>query len=122
MSEGEKESWNMANATQKRFDFLLKQCSWFSQTGQLLGWKNCLMDLRRNLYPFMTSTEFEEIKKEFDSLPDGWLFHNGRPNSKHFSEVNQTFDGIYMMFIKIMKKKGLLMPKTIDSGKAVIDM
>ena len=122
MSEGEKETWNMANATLQRFDFLLKQSSAFAQTGQLLNWKNCLMDIRRNLRPFMDDIEFEKINKKFKELPDDWTSSNGRINPKHFSKANQIFDEIFMEFIMIMKKKGLLMPKTLDSGKAVIDM
>ena len=122
MPQGEQESWNMANATLQRFDFLLKQCSVFSQTGNLLRWKNCLMDLRRNLYPFMGNKEFDDITEKFNSLPQGWISPNGKSNPKTFSQVNQLFDEIYMVFIKVMKSKGLLMPKTIDSGKAVIEM
>ncbi len=122
MAEGEKETWNMANATLQRFDYTLKQSSLFAQTGRLIDWKKCLMDLRRNLYPFMTTPEYEDIEKKLASLPKGWIQPNGEVNNKHFAKVNQTFDEIYMMFISIMKKKGLLMPKTVDSGKAVIEM
>ena len=122
MAEGEKETWNMATATLQRFDFLLKQCSAFSQTGQMLKWKNTLMDLRRNLYPFMSDTEFKEVNEKFNGLPKGWVMANGKTHPDHFNKVNQTFDEIYMLFISTMKKKGLLMPKPVDSGKAVIEM
>lgn len=122
MSEGEKETWNMANATLKRFDFLLRQCSLFSQTGRLLAWKNCLMDLRRNLFPFMTESEFEEVNDKFNSLPPGWINRGGGIHPNLFSEVNRIFDEIYIIFISVMKKKGLLMPKTLDTSKSIIDM
>ncbi len=118
----EVESWNMATATLQRFDFLLKRSSFLAQTGRLEDWKRCLMDLRRNLFPFMTTTEFQEATKKFDSLPPGWVYPNGKLNPKTSARVNQIFDQMYMMFISIMKKKGLLMPKAIDSGKAVIEM
>ncbi len=119
---GEKESWNMANATLQRFDSILKRSSILAQTGRLEDWKRCLMDLRRNLFPFMTTKEFDEINEKFNSLPIGWVYPNGQLNSKTSAKVNQIFDEMYMLFISIMKKKGLLMPKTIDSGKAVIEM
>ncbi len=122
MAEGEKETWNMANATLQRFDYTLKQSSFFAQTGRLIDWKKCLMDLRRNLYPFMTTKEYGDTEEKFNSLPKGWIHQNGQINNKYFAKVNKIFDEIYMMFILIMKKKGLLMPKTVDSGKAVIDM
>lgn len=119
---GEKESWNMATATLQRFDLILKRSSILAQTGRLEDWKRCLMDLRRNLFPFMTSIEFQEATKKFNSLPKNWVYPNGKLNSKTSAKVNQIFDEMYMMFITIMKKKGLLMPKTVDSGRAVIEM
>ncbi len=116
------ESWNMADATLKRFDNILKQSSYLSQTGRLEEWKRNLMDLRRNLFPFMTQTEFDDATKRFNSLPKLWVYPNGKLNPKTSAKVNQIFDDMYMMFLTIMKKKGLLMPKTVDSGKAVIEM
>lgn len=122
MGEGEKESWNMANATLQRFDILLKQSSFYAQTGQLLLWKNCLMDIRRNLYPFMSSTQFKECTDKLNELPSGWAGYDGVINKTLYPKVNKIFDDVFMLFIDIMKKKGLLMPKTIDSTKAVIEM
>jgi len=118
----EQETWNMATATLKRFDFLLKQSSMMAQTQNLSGWFNVLMDLRRNIYPFIPNTEWKEVKKKFESLPKDWRLINGKVHPNHFVKVNQTFDEIYMIFIKVMKSKGLLMPKSIDTSKAVIQM
>ena len=121
MGEGEKESWNMANATLKRLDNLLRQSSVYSQTSQLFKWKNCLMDLRRNIYPFLSETEVADVDNKFKSLDPNWN-RNGRVSPKHYAKTNRLFDEIYIIFITVMKKKGLLMPKTVDSGKAVIEM
>lgn len=118
----EQETWNMATATLKRFDFLLKQSSMASQTGNLIAWFGVLMDIRRNIYPFVPDKEWEKIEEKFKSLPKDWRMLNGIVHPKHFSIVNKTFDEIYMLFIKVMKDKGLLMPKSIDSSKAVIEM
>ena len=112
----------MASATLKRFDFLLKQSSMMAQTHNLIGWFNVLMDLRRNIYPFVPDKEWKEVEKKFKELPKDWRMTNGRVHPDHFAKVNQTFDEIYMMFIKTMKSKGLLMPKSIDTSKAVLDM
>jgi len=97
---GEKETWNMANATLQRFDSILKRSSILAQTGKLEDWKRCLMDLRRNLFPFMTPTEFTDATKKFDSLPKGWIYPNGNLNPKTSAKVNQIFDEMYMMFIQ----------------------
>lgn len=118
----EQETWNMATATLKRFDFLLKQNSMASQTGNLVEWFNVLMDLRRNLYPFLPEKEWEEVKTKFEELPGDWRIPNGRVHPLRYAQVNKTFDEIYMIFIKTMKSKGLLMPKSLDSSKSVIEM
>lgn len=122
MENNEKETWNMATATLQRFDIILKQSSFFAHRGMLLEWKNCLMDLRRNLFPFMSDPEFKDVNDKFGELPKGWITSNGKVIPQHFPKVNKIFDEIYMIFISVMKKKGLLMPKTVDAGRAVVDM
>lgn len=118
----EQETWNMATATLQRFDLLLKQSSMMAQTHDLIGWFNVLMDLRRNLYAFIPEKEWDEVEQKFNSLPKDWRGFNNTINPKHFVEINKTFDEIYMIFIKTMKEKGLLMPKSLDSSKAVIQL
>lgn len=117
----EQETWNMATATLQRFDMLLKQSSMMAQSHDLLGWFNVLMDIRRNLYPFMPDADWTSVKEKFESLPTNWRLPNNRVHPDHFATINQTFDEIYLIFIKVMKSKGLLMPKSIDTSKAVID-
>ena len=118
----EEETWNMATATLKRFDMLLKQSSMMAQTQNLNGWFNVLMDLRRNIYPFVPEKDWEKTEEKFKGLPKGWRLSSSRINPDHFAEVHQTFDEIYMDYIKIMKSKGLLMPKSLDTSKSVIEM
>ena len=118
----EQETWNMATATLKRFDFLLKQFSLMAQTKNLPGCFTIIMDLRRNLVAFMPEKEFEEADNKLNSLPKGWNTHNGKILPEHFAKINQTLDEVYMVYIKTMKAKGLLMPKSIDTSKAVIQM
>ncbi len=118
----EEETWNMATATLKRFDMLLKQSSFMAQTGNLIGWFRVLMDLRRNIYPFVPNKEWEEIEDKFKELPSGWRLSNDKVNPDNFSIVHKTFDEIYMNYIKVMKSKGLLMPKSLDTSKSVIQM
>lgn len=117
----EQETWNMATATLQRFDVLLKQSSMMAQTHDLIGWFNVLMDIRRNLYPFMPDGDWNKVKEKFESLPLDWRLPYNRVHPDHFAAVNKTFDEIYLIFIKVMKAKGLLMPKSIDTSKAVID-
>ncbi len=112
----------MATATLKRFDMLLKQSSVMAQIGNLNGWFKVLMDLRRNIYPFVPEKEWGEIEAKFKGLPNGWRLSSDKVHPKHFLVVNQTFDEIYMDYIKVMKSKGLLMPKSLDTSKSVIQM
>ena len=118
----EEETWNMATATMKRLDFLLRQSSYFSQSLNLVSWFHTLMDLRRNLYPFMGDTIEKEVDEKLKEIPGDWRATQSRVNPAHFSKVNQIFDELYIIFIKLMKAKGLLMPKAVDAGKAVIEM
>ncbi len=117
----EQETWNMATATLKRFDRILIQCSYMAQTRDLIGWFNVLMDLRRNIFPFMPTTDWDIIEKKFEELPNDWRVLNNKINMKHFAKVHKLFDDIYMLYVKTMKDKGLLMPKSVDSSKAIID-
>ncbi len=112
----------MATATLKRFDMLLKQSSMMAQTGNLIGWFRVLMDLRRNIYPFVPDKEWGEIELKFKSLPNNWRLTNLQVNPDHYATVHQTFDEIYMDYLKVMKSKGLLMPKSLDTSKAVLNM
>ncbi len=112
----------MATATLKRFDMLLKQSSMMAQMGNLTGWFRVLMDLRRNIYPFVPDTEWGEIEKKFNELPKGWRISNDKVSPDHYSKVHRTLDEIYMDYIKVMKSKGLLMPKSLDTSKSVIQM
>lgn len=118
----EQETWNMATATLKRFDLLLKQSSFMAQTGNLPGWFHVLMDLRRNIYPFMPKSDWENLGKKFNSLPKGWKLPQNRIRNQDFAKISQTFDEIYMLIIKTMKDKGLLMPKALDTSEAIIQM
>lgn len=112
----------MATATLKRFDFLLKQNSMMAQTHNLIGWFNVLMDLRRNLIPFMPNEEFLESEKKFAAFPRNWRLPNERVHPECYAEVHKLLDEIYIIYLTTMKKKGLLMPKSIDTSKAVIEM
>jgi hypothetical protein len=119
-STGPQESWNMATATLQRLARILDQCSLYSQQGDLINWFKSLMDLRRNLSPFLEDTEFTEVTKKFESLPNGWIT-NGKVNYSSYAQVNKLFDEIFVILIKSMKAKGILMPKQKDANKAVID-
>lgn len=115
------ESWNMATATLQRLDRLLNQCSLSAQSGNLFGWFNTLMDLRRNLFPFMDKENFGIVENKLKSIPKGWAL-GGRVSPTNYAIVNQCFDEVFMIFIQTMKDKGLLMPKTIDTRKSVLEM
>lgn len=113
------ESWNMAQATMQRLSRILDQCSMHAQNGMLVLWYSALMDLRRNLSPFLEETEFNNVRDKLLSLPSGWNI-NGKVNSQHYSAVNRTLDEIFIILICCMKSKGLLMPKSDDPRAAVI--
>ncbi len=85
-------------------------------------WFNVLMDLRRNLYPFLEKKDFDDVETKLKSLPKGWIIPGNRVHPSHFSSVHKIFDESYLIFIKCMKEKGLLMPKPIDTSKSIMEM
>lgn len=113
------ESWNMATATLQRLNNLLIQSSMFAQSGNLNGWFRVLMDIRRNLYPFMDKTEFDKVEEKFKILPTNWN-KQGTIKPSDYPIINKIFDEVYMIFIDTMKSKGLLMPKSSDVNRAIV--
>jgi hypothetical protein len=119
MGDNIQESWNMATATLQRLNNLLIQSSMFAQSGNLNNWFRVIMDIRRNLFPFMEKEDFELVEKKLTSLPKDW--NTGSIiKPKDYAIVNKTLDEVYMEFIKTMKSKGLLMPKSRDINRAII--
>jgi hypothetical protein len=109
----------------KRLSRLLDQNSIYAQGGDLIKWFQVMMDLRRNLIPFMEDGELESLKSKLNSLPQGWIVLTSsgtKVKPKDYSQVNKLLDEIYIHMISIMKKKGLLMPKQTDVRKSILDM
>ena len=113
------EAWNMATATLQRLNNLLIQSSMCAQSGNLNGWFRILMDIRRNLFPFMEDIDFKLVESKLNSLPVNWNC-NGVVKAKDYMTVNKAFDEVYMIFVQTMKSKGLLMPKSRDVNKTII--
>jgi len=119
------ESWNMATETMKRLSRLLDQNSMYAQNGDLIRWFQVMMDLRRNLIPFLEVNELENLNKKLEELPKGWMVLTAsgtKIRPIHYAPVNKILDEIYILLIKNMKAKGLLMPKPTDVRKSVLDM
>jgi hypothetical protein len=76
------------------------------------------MDLRRNLAPFLNDDEFKVIENKFKEFPEGWMI-KGNVSALHYRTAHKTLDELYIIAVKFMKEKGLLMPKVIDLKKAV---
>jgi hypothetical protein len=121
------EAWNMATETLKRLCRTLDMISYFSQRGALIRWFDLTMDLRRNLYPFLDEAEYKEINNKLINLPKGWIMQRienetgGRVNPKHYAAVHKELDEIYLICIKLMKEKGILMPMSKDPRLAVLN-
>lgn len=115
------ESWNMATETLKRLSRSLDQISFYSQSGDLVSWFKATMDLRRNLYPFLEEKDYNSIKDKLDSLPKNWII-GSKLNPLHYNNVHKTLDETYLICIKCMKEKGLLMPKSKDARQAVMNL
>lgn len=116
------EAWNMATETMKRLSRSLDLISFFSQQQDLVSWFDATLDLRRNISPFLEEPEFEKINQKLNGLPSDWLLKGRRVNKRRYKDVHRTLDEVYLMIIKHMKDKGLLLPKAQDPRKAALDM
>ena len=87
----------------------------------LNNWLNTLLDLRRNLIPFLSEEECKKIEEKLNSLPDKFN-SSSKIKPQFFGKVSKTLDEIYIILYCCMKTKGLLLPKAIDSSKAIIEM
>ena len=122
MNDGSpQEAWNMATATMKRLDRILTFCSFHAQNDDLKNWFNCILDLRRNLIPFLEQEELTKISTKLETLPAGWN-SSTRTKPVHYGKVSQVLDETYIILYCCMKNKGLLMPKNIDVRKSIIEM
>lgn len=115
------ESWNMATETLKRLSRCLDMCSYYSQIGDLPSWFNATLDLRKNLSPFLEPDEYTIIVDKIKTIPKNWKNHEGRVNRRYYGQVYNILDSIYIICIRYMKEKGLLMPKTTDPRSAVLN-
>ena len=121
---GPVETWNMATETLKRISTLLDLCSFHFQNKSYIGVYETMLDLRRNLSAFLEDNEFEEVNKLFNRLPMNWRSKTNKNGiiPLHYIAVVTVLDEIYIYFIRKMKKKGILMPQTLDKNKSIIGM
>lgn len=123
METGIQESWNMATETMKRLSNLLDSCVFCFQGKNLLALHDLLSNLRRNLAPFLEDNEFKELNDLFSKLPkERWVNGEGIIIPKYYNQIITVFDEIYIFCGRQMKKKGLLMPPSIDKGRSIIGM
>jgi len=117
--------FNMAIATLIRLDNLLKNCAHSSIIWDLIGWKDSLFTLRRNIFPFIQSDEVTHIEELFLKLNSkNWLTRSNKTNPSKYgalrvlpNQVDRVFNlldeiEIYMQIA--MKEAGILMPKPND--------
>ena len=123
-NSGTQETWNMATETLKRISLLLDLCVMHFQDGSAVPLFDTLKNLRRNLIPFMEDAEVEKLEELFDSFPEDWRSRtqNFKVVPIYYGKVMILCDEIYTFCVKIMKKKGLLMPPTVDKNKAIMGM
>lgn len=116
---GNEGNWNMAIATLQRLSRLLDSCAMFSQSEDFINWFKSLFILRRHLMPFMKPDERTSSQEDFNKLPKGWRLNGNRINPIHTSSVHKLLDEVEIRYLTIMKREGLLMPKSDDPNFAI---
>ena len=118
------EAFNMGIATLMRFDKLLTLSCTAAIAGKYYEWYQALLQLRRNLKPFLKDDEWKSICDTIKDFPkDAWVpakagATNVRPN--RFQLVYSILDKLDMLMQQQMKDHGLLMPKKNDPGRALL--
>jgi len=110
--------FNMAISTLMRLDTLLKGCAEAATRGDLFGWNENLLTLRRNVFPFIKQDEIKEIESLFEKLnSERWVyFPEGKKRilPKQIDRIWRILDKIEIVMQLAMKDAGLLMPKGDD--------
>lgn len=106
--------WNMATATLKRLNGLLWQASYFAQAQDFAKWFYTLLDIKRNIAPFLEQEDYEGISNSISSLGSGWIMPNGSLHPETHAKSHRILNDSHELMIRAMHKKGLLMPKPDD--------
>ena len=110
--------FNMAISTLMRLDQLLKNCAYYSTGGDLLGWNESLLTLRRNIFPFIKDTQIKHIEELFKKVNSKrWLCRNKKQTQVIPGEIDRVWgilDELEIYIQMAMKDAGLLMPKSDD--------
>jgi hypothetical protein len=112
--------FNMALATLQRMDLLLRLASEKSLKKDYLGWYDALFTLRREIFPFIKPTEYDEVESLFKELAKKqWCYGKGsdfRVIPNELGRLIWYLDKINLTINKAMDSAGILMPKHIEGG------
>lgn len=113
------ENWNMATSTLKRFSSLMDSSCASGLQEDFVNLYKSLWILRKQVIPFTKPDEEKEIREMFAQLPSGWRIGKA-VNPKCQREVHKILDDIEIKLLRIMKREGLLMPKSDDPNRAIL--
>lgn len=116
--------FNMAIATLQRMDKVLTMVTHYATTGDLINWNIQVMELRREISPFIKAKEYDEIEnivRELNAIR--WVVSDSLGNRKiarpYFQFVSRKLDEVTIKIYKAMKEAGILMPKSDDPRTAI---
>lgn len=116
--------FNMAIATLQRMDKVLTMVTHYATIGDLINWNIQIMELRREISPFIKETEYNEIETIIGELNSvRWTIKDSSGNRKisnqYFQLVSKKLDEVTIKIYKSMKEAGILMPKSDDPRLAI---
>jgi hypothetical protein len=116
--------FNMAIATLQRMDKVLTMVTHYATIGDLINWNIQIMELRREISPFIKEKEYQEIENIIGELNSvRWTIRDSIGNRKisnqHFQLVSKKLDEVTIKIYKSMKEAGILMPKSDDPRLAI---
>lgn len=112
--------FNMAIATLENMHNLLKLAIIHSLQGDFINWYEDLRALRRDISPFITDNEFNEIESRFNEIDNThWIHYNDKTKKKKVMPgkigfIYNNLDALHIYMRRAMNNSGLLMPKSDD--------
>lgn len=107
--------WNQAKATHMRIHFALMACKEAKYSWNMSAWYLGLVDFYAELSGSMTDPE---VKNEWTKLQE---LRSVRDTENMDESVQDIFMDVELGLRKIMRERGLDLPRKRDPGKALLD-
>jgi hypothetical protein len=119
MDETQPTQFNMAIATLQAMDRILWSVSIMATTKNYPQWHTLLLELRRNVAPFIKRERYDEVEGLLTKLNSERWISNGKVIPSKLNHVESILDAMTITIRRAMNEVGILMPKSDDPRNAI---